>query len=567
MGHQKNLLIVYGLKEIDISSFGEVYIYKLSSCKILSKYQFTILNDPERLDAISDIERDKFSSWVFKQGENYLYKNFQNLLNFDCFRFGDFSSMRNEIYPTYNLICNLLLIKEKLFEHNILSVKLIGFPINIEIIFKSYLQKQIYVLNKLNFHTLIFSKFRNFLILIRSLGSSLLFLLRLFCSFIYLKIYKFYDYDIKSRKNLNIFLTRFPLHFSESEVDEKYTSLFCENDVYLMDLISDGIHQSLSFKEYSVSINRLKKFKRNVVLLDNYINLYDFFKIALKVPFIITLYLLLLNKKYIYYGINISSLINYEQIYSMSKNIRLLSIAPKIDKISKLINFSKFYFTLFEFPYGKLISNFINRNKSCETIGVQHGPSTRRKLFHFVPNNLNNKFLNYKFIPKKVLCEDLYSFQIYSEAKYEHIEIMDTVFRLAYLNKIKKNKNANMKVIFGGLHDSNEILMELEDFLREKKEEFFFKPHPRSVLSKNSIKLIESLPNLSITNDHPNKILPKCNFVISTYSSIAIEAMNMSIDLGIVDIPGLVNLSPLADKEFILKNLSKSRIIFFSRSD
>ena len=62
MGHQKNLLIVYGLKEIDISSFGEVYIYKLSSCKILSKYQFTILNDPERLDAISDIERDKFSS-------------------------------------------------------------------------------------------------------------------------------------------------------------------------------------------------------------------------------------------------------------------------------------------------------------------------------------------------------------------------------------------------------------------------------------------------------------------------------------------------------------------------
>ena len=40
----------------------------------------------------------------------------------------------------------------------------------------------------------------------------------------------------------------------------------------------------------------------------------------------------------------------------------------------------------------------------------------------------------------------------------------------------------------------------------------------------------------------------------------------MSIDLGIVDIPGLVNLSPLADKEFTLKNLSKSRVIFFSRS-
>ena len=274
----------------------------------------------------------------------------------------------------------------------------------------------------------------------------------------------------------------------------------------------------------------------------------------------------MLSKKYTYYGINISSLINYEQIYSMSKNIRLLSIAPKINKISKVINFSKFYFTLFEFPYGKLISNYINRNKSCETIGVQHGPSTRRKLFHFVPDNPNNKFLNYKFIPKKVLCEDLYSFKIYSEAKYRNIEIMDTIFRLEYLKKIQKNKNANMKVIFGGLHDTNDILIELEDFLREKKEKFFFKPHPRSFLSKNSIKLIERLPNLFITNDHPSKVLPKCSLVISTYSSIAIEALNMSIDLGIVDIPGLVNLSPLADKEFTLKNLSKSRVIFFSRS-
>ena len=567
MRHQKNLLIVYGVKEVDISSFGEVYIYKLSSCKIFSKNQFIILNDPEKLDRISDIERDKFSDWVFKQGQHYLYKNFRKLLNFDCFRFGDFSSMRNEIYPTYNLICNLLLIKEKIREHNIFSVKLIGFPINIEIIFKSYLQKKINVINKLNFLNFIFSKLRNVFIFLRTLGSSFLFLIKLFFSFIYLKIYKFNDYDIRSKKDLNFFLTRFPLHFSDSEVDEKYTSLFCENGVYLMDLISDGIHQNLSFKEYSESVKRLRKFKSNVVLLDNYINIYDFLKIALKIPFIIILYILLLSKKYTYYGINISSLISYEQIYSMSKNIRLLSIVPKINKISNAINFSKFYFTLFEFPYGKLISNYINKNKSCETIGVQHGPSTRRKLFHFVPDNSNNKFLNYKFIPKKVLCEDLYSFKIYSEAKYKNIEIMDTIFRLAYLNKIQKNKNANMKVIFGGLHDTNEILIELEDFLREKKEKFFFKPHPRSVLSKNSIKLIERLPNLFITNDHPSKVLPKCKLVISTYSSIAIEAMNMSIDLGIVDIPGLVNLSPLSDKEFILNNLSKSTVIFFSRSD
>ena len=46
---------------------------------------------------------------------------------------------------------------------------------------------------------------------------------------------------------------------------------------------------------------------------------------------------------------------------------------------------------------------------------------------------------------------------------------MDTIFRLEYLNKIQKNKNANMKVIFGGLQDTNDILIELEDFLRKKE--------------------------------------------------------------------------------------------------
>ena len=53
---------------------------------------------------------------------------------------------------------------------------------------------------------------------------------------------------------------------------------------------------------------------------------------------------------------------------------------------------------------------------------MKHGPSTRRKLFHFVPDNPNNKFLNYKFIPKKFF-KDLYSFKIYSEAKYRILKL------------------------------------------------------------------------------------------------------------------------------------------------
>ena len=54
---KKPLLIIYGKNELDISKYGEAYIYKLSSLKIKSSYRFKVLNNPSKLDEIAENEK------------------------------------------------------------------------------------------------------------------------------------------------------------------------------------------------------------------------------------------------------------------------------------------------------------------------------------------------------------------------------------------------------------------------------------------------------------------------------------------------------------------------------
>ena len=109
MFYQKPLLIINGPIEIDISCYGEVIVYKFSSCRIKSKHKFKVLNDPNQLDFYADKERKDYVNWIFALGENSYYEKFKDFLKFDFFRFGDLSSMRNEIYPTFDFICNIKL--------------------------------------------------------------------------------------------------------------------------------------------------------------------------------------------------------------------------------------------------------------------------------------------------------------------------------------------------------------------------------------------------------------------------------------------------------------------------
>jgi len=59
------------------------------------------------------------------------------------------------------------------------------------------------------------------------------------------------------------------------------------------------------------------------------------------------------------------------------------------------------------------------------------------------------------------------------------------------------------------------------------------------------------LKNLKIEVDGIEKILSKVSRVYVTYSSLAIEAAILGIDVKIVDLPGKINETPLYDKSFL----------------
>ena len=129
---------------------------------------------------------------------------------------------------------------------------------------------------------------------------------------------------------------------------------------------------------------------------------------------------------------------------------------------------------------------------------MQHGPSSTRKLYHY--SKLSKK--NSIYFPSQILSEDYYSMQIYKESKYKNISIMKKIPRLDYLSNFKGSINRKYNLIFGGLHDSNSILIELEEYLKSKKISFIFKPHPRAKLSIETKNLIKRLDNLETTNEH-----------------------------------------------------------------
>ena len=557
----KPLLIIYGKNELDISKYGEVYIYKLSSLKIKSSYKFEVLNNPSALDKIADREKKSYIKWIYSIGNMPIYRKVSDFLSFDLFLLGDLSSMRNEIYQTFNTLCNVKYLKYLKKKYNPSSIILINLPIEFEKVFHSNLINENYLLN--NIYLTFKSTIQKIFLLNKVIIKIIIFLIK---NIIYSLILKFVPLkNFKYNKNkLNLYLTRFPLHFKNSNKEEKYSFMFdrdINSNVYLIDIISDGVHQNLSLIGCLKSIKKLFKLNSKFILLDKFINFYDYISIFMKIPLIIITYLFLINKNYSFNNIDLSFSIQIEQIYSLSKNLRLLFLAPKIEKISKNKFSKKIIYTIFEFPYGKLVSYFFNNSGFIKTIGMQHGPSSLRKLYHYSILSKNNNI----YFPSQIICEDFYSMKIYKESKHKNITIMKKIPRLEYLSNFKGSIERKYNLIFGGLHDSNSILFEIEEYIKSTDIKFIFKPHPRSKLSNETKSLIEKIDNLEITNEHFINLLKKCNNVFCTYTSIGYEAILLKFDVKIVDLPSLVNLSQLADIDFIkAKNLSR-KIEFISR--
>ncbi len=371
-------------------------------------------------------------------------------------------------------------------------------------------------------------------------------------------VISFLNFNKKFRDNIkNIFFSSYPLHFKENNLfsEDKFRDFVSKNDTFLLTLLSDGFHQNLNIFEYFKYKNKLKKINNyKIIIFENYLSLKDVIFTGIKSIKIFYSIIKLKQKSYKLNGIDLSGYISEELNVSYSRISRNILIIKTLDNFFKYISFESFNYYLHEYPIGRAISYVIKKNNISNSFAFQHGPSSNRKLLYFLSKNetytneTNN--LNCVPLPKNLYAEDNFSKKIYYLSNYKNVKLMNKIPRLYYLKNICINKNTKDILVVPGLHDGDFLLKVINDRVMNSKSDnsFIFKPHPRSNLKKKD--LINS-KRVIFSNDHISNLLSRASKVICTYSSVAVEAKVLGLEVELIDLPGKINLSPLLDSEFM----------------
>ena len=221
-----------------------------------------------------------------------------------------------------------------------------------------------------------------------------------------------------------------------------------------------------------------------------------------------------------------------------------------LKRLLKYVSAERYIYYLHEFCFGRMISYTLHQNEKINSIGMQHGMPSKRKLcFNLSSFEIpkNNKF-NYLYavpLPNKLLVEDNLSKDIYEDFGYKNIQIMKTIPRLSYLKNIKISNIKNKIIIIPGLHDFEMIYNFMIKIIKNSpKEVFYLKPHPRSKLDLNKF----NFPgNVVITNQHISKLYSEAKLIYVTYSSVGYEAKKLKIPVKLIECPGKINESGLND--------------------
>lgn len=534
----KTLLINFSgsIPDLNLSNKYEFY-YQIGILNEPPKGKICV-NDQDRLNKIAQSELKDYSDWIYNINKSFLNQNLILNQNLSLFFLTDISNKRSELFDTYNNICNIILIKQIIHENKIKKI----------IIHKAdnlFLES---IKSLLNVRILIFKKRKNLKLIKYSFAFRILKHLNLILKyFIYqLVLYPIIRKDFhKEHKCNNVFFTRYPIHFPKDTIfEEKYTYLVTKKDKYITNLNADGLHQSLGILKCIKCRLKIKNKNPNQhIIVDDFINIKNLIRSFIDIFKLLKPFLILSKKKYIYKGNNVSLSMKIEYSHSFQRLLALLICHRGLENLLKNTYAKKYIFYLNEYAFGRMITYTLHKNKIINTVGMQHGAISRRKLCiclstKEIPNN-NFNYLTSVPLPKQILVEDKISKNIYEIFGQANCKIMKKVPRLYYLNKIKKSKIRKKILIVPGLHDFEMIYkFMLKTIKNNKKVTFFIKPHPKSKLK---LKKFNFPKNVQITNEHISKLLKSAEKVYVSYSSVALEAKALNIPVKQIEYPGKVN--------------------------
>jgi hypothetical protein len=321
-----------------------------------------------------------------------------------------------------------------------------------------------------------------------------------------------------------------------------------KNDKLILNfLLTDETHLNLSFFQICKIILSKKKNKK-LINLESFISLRYLFCLIFKSIFL---------KKSSYFDIinfkidNLDFISELKEFYINSYlNRSKLKIYDNAIHIF-LHNFGikRFNLYLFEYSFGfYLINQIKNFSKKIKIIGYQHGIFSRNLLWFDILRLFKGKD---KYFPDKILASNNYSKEDYANKIGKNIIDKPSNLKKKYsdlVNKIKISQKSKNIIVLAGTHDVADLFYFFKNIKKFKKNNIFFKLHPKNkfhICETSNIKIIHKLKNLDF-----------CMIVISQTSSLIYDFLKMKKKFFVIDVDYKNNL---LNKKIFQKTKTLSR--------
>ena len=529
-------LIIGGDHDCPVLSSDEtIFVYSLGVSTVYGQ-GIVQVNDPEKLHRIANDIRDDYAKWIYSLNQIFLrrglvYRGLSLFLISDC------SCKRTELFDTYSFICNLILIKEIISQKSPREIAVHGLG-------PEFIQGLKSVANGIPINNS-GSKKRS-LWGLRGFASDVRFVIEL-AFIVTLKSFVTESVATRDQEMRRFFFTIFPKLTHTNGRDKKYGKFVQSEDRYAASIITDGYHQHVSIPSFFRL--RAKAREQGLVLIDDFLRHGDWLRV---VYWLVRIRWVLFcdSTQHQFMGINVSKGIKQEFAKSAGRLARFMGIKGAFERFFNYHSVKEFIYYLPEYPLGRLISWILGtHHPGIISSGFQHGPAAWRKLVCFMSPEETSRTPDYLVnvaVPNRMFVEDEASAAIYDYAGYPNVSVMNEVYRLRYLKKIQPEKDLNQVLIAPGLHDGENMLRVLSQVIQDNSEKkYLIKPHP--IANNEYLSRFDYLSSLQVTEEPIERLLEKVGEVYVTYSSVGLEARALGITVKVIDIPGVINQSPLLD--------------------
>ena len=549
-----------------------------------------------KLDSVALQAREKFSKLVAEVPVTFSIgsKNLKHAFTFEgCLSLwwlNDLSSKRSDAYPTFTRICQLEVIRDVARSAGAHTIDLITQDCDLWDVVAAYCQQAGIDLRSERPERRYWSSLRRSLATLRILAGSVKWFLRTGIQTLLAKL--LVGSSAPSQKELAglcAFYTHYPGMWrgTSGKRDEKYAGVpdLIERisgiaAIYACTFSSDGVHQSVSIRDYYRYCQWLRARRRTadecrIHLMDADLKWRDFWRAIGQIS-IVWKYLWLENnpdfrKQWGYDGIDVFPLVRREFHIAMVRIPRYLLHLMRVRRFVEKAKPRCFVSSLFEFCYGRAIVYGVKTaNAPPPVIGVQHGPIAKRKLLYYhYPGELRpcptrpGDFIENIPIPDWIILEGYGAKERLAEAGYPVDRlIVAGAPRLGRLLRVPPKSSQSSSspdhpkkvlVVFGQ-HDGAAILSACLPVMAKLSNcHFVFKLHPRSgltaeaveeVLNREQVRSTYEIATGSIYNH-----LSEADVVLVTYSSVGMEAVARGYPVICLQLPNVVNTSPILDIE------------------